>query len=441
MFATPMLIGNLFQQAYSMVDAIIVGRYISGHALAAVGVSMSVLFFLGAILMGITTGASVLISQFYGARQQTELERTVSTSIVFMIGFSVLIGGLGVAFSPQILSLLDVPPEIFDDAVLYMRVLLGGIIFPAFYNVYTAYLRALGDSRNPLYILIFCTTLNAGLNLLFVVVLGMGIGSVAASTVIAQGFSAALCYLYIRRNVPLLHSARLTYCPKMFRAILKYGTPAAIQLSLVSLAQLTITRLVNNFGADAAAGITAAVRIDQFAMMPIQTVSLALSTFVAQNMGAGKEARALNGMRSSTMFMVGLAVAMSAVVIASGPQLMSMFLNEGDANTPGILSVGTGYLNVMAMFYFLFAFLFAFNGFFRGVGDAVMAMVFPVVSLTIRTVSAYLMVGLAGMGPEALAWSIPIGWGITSFASFVYYKRRLWVGKVAAKAEPEDDLL
>jgi len=433
LFAAPMLIGNLFQQAYSVVDAIIVGRYISGHALAAVGISMSVLFFLMAILMGLTTGVSVLISQFYGAKQQAELERTVATSIVFMIGFAVLIGGLGVAFSPQILRLLDAPPEIFDDAVLYMRVLMGGILFPAFYNVYTAYLRALGDARNPLYILIFCTTLNAGLNFLFVLVLGLGIGGVAAGTVVAQGLSAVLCFLYIRRRVPLLNVTRLAFCPEMFRAILKYGTPAAIQLSLVSLAQLTITRLVNNFGADAAAGVTAAVRIDQFAMMPIQTVSMALSTFVAQNMGAGKEARAIKGMHSSTIFMVGLAVSMSVVIIAFGPQLMSMFLDSGDANTPGILGVGVSYLNIMAMFYFLFAFLFVFNGFFRGVGDAVIAMVFPVMSLTIRTVSAYLMVGIAGMGPEALAWSIPIGWGVTSFASFVYYKRRLWVGKVIAK--------
>jgi Na+-driven multidrug efflux pump len=194
LFAAPMLIGNLFQQAYRVVDAVIVGRYISGYALAAIGV-----------------GASVLISQFYGAKQQNQLERTVSTSIVFMIGFSVLIGGLGALLSPAILRMLGVPPEIFADAVLYMRVLMGGIIFPAFYNVYTAYLRALGDSRNPLFILIFCTVLNAGLNLLFVLVLGMGIGSVAASTVIAQGLSAVLCYLFIRRNTPLLHVCSARY--------------------------------------------------------------------------------------------------------------------------------------------------------------------------------------------------------------------------------------
>jgi Na+-driven multidrug efflux pump len=221
----------------------------------------------------------------------------------------------------------------------------------------------------------------------------------------------------------------------MFRAILKYGAPAAIQMSLVSLAMLTVTRLINGFGATAAAGVTAANRIEQFAMMPIMTMSMALSTFVAQNMGAGKEARAISGMRSSALFMVGLSVVLSTVILTFGPQIMSLFLDADDALSPGILGIGVEYLNIISMFYFLFAFLFAFNSFFRGAGDAIIAMVFPVVSLTLRTVSAYMMVGFLDMGPEALAWSIPIGWGITSLASFVYYKRRLWVGKVVAKVE------
>lgn len=439
LFSIPMLIGNLFQQFYSMVDAVVVGRYVGGTALAAVGMAMNVLQFLLSVLIGLTTGASVIISQFYGAKQFDKLERTVSTSIVFLAGFSVGIAILGIVFSPALFRLLNASPEIMDDAVLYMRLLMGGMLFPIFYNMYTAYLRALGDSRSPLLILICCTVLNTGLDLLLVVRFHLGVLGVAIATVIAQSISAVLCFLYTRRNVPLLRINRLSFDASLFRSILKYGAPAAIQLSLVSLAGLTITRLINSFGAIAMAGTTAATKIDQLAIMPVSNMSMALSTFVAQNMGAGQEERACRGFRSTLVFMVLLAACISGLLIAFGPNLMSLFLNRDDANTGEILRIGLNYLNVMVLFYFLFALLFAFNGFFRGAGDAVIAMVFPVTSLAIRAVAAHLLVDFAGMGPEALAWSIPIGWGLCSFASWVYYAKRLWAGKAVTlgrDAEP-----
>jgi putative MATE family efflux protein len=428
-FAVPMLIGNIFQQLYSMVDAIVVGQYVGGGALAAVGVSMTILQFLIATLIGLTTGASVLISQFYGAKQFERLKLTVSTSIVFLGAFSLVIGLIGIVFSPYILTLLNTSPEIMADAVLYMRLLMGGMVFPIYYNMYTAYLRALGDSRSPLVILIFCTLLNVALDLLFVIQFNMGVMGVAIATVIAQFVSAALCCLYVLRRVPLLRVDKLLFDRPLFGSILKYGTPAAIQLSLVSLATLTITRLINSFGTEAIAGITASTKIDQLAMMPVSTISMALSTFVAQNMGAGLEERAKKGFRSSLLFMVAVAACISVLLILFGPQLISLFLNDEEAGTGEILRVGLSYLNIMGSFYFLFAILFAFNGFFRGVGDAVMAMVFPVVSLAVRTVSAHMLVDFAGMGPEALAWSIPIGWALCSLGSFVYYRKRLWAGK------------
>ncbi len=436
-FSIPMLIGNLFQQLYSMVDAMVVGQFVGGNALAAVGVSMNVLQFLTSVLIGLTTGASVLISQFYGAKQHDKLERTVSTSIIFLGVLSLLLAVLGFFFSPALLHLLDADPVIMDDATLYMRVLLLGMVFPIFYNMYTAYLRALGDSRSPLIILICCTVLNTGLDLLFVVVFHWDVIGVAVATVISQFVSAVLCYIYTYKKVPLLKVKKLVFDSSLFGAILKYGTPAAIQLALVSLASLTITRLINSFGAATMAGITAATKIDQFATMPVSNISMALSTFAAQNMGAGKEERARKGLRSSLLMMVGLAILISGVVMLLGASLISMFVSPNDANVGTILDAGNNYLSIMMMFYFVFAFLFAFNGFFRGVGDAVIAMVFPVASLTIRTVAAYMLVYFAGMGSEALAWSIPIGWAITSFASFIYYKKRLWVGKLAKAVSGE----
>ena len=430
-FAAPMIIGNLFQQLYSIVDAIVVGRFVGGGALAAVGISISVVGFLTSTLIGFTTGAAVVISQFYGAKKLDRLKSTVSVSVLFMLALSVVLTILGFVFAPHLLRLLGTDPEIFDDALIYLRIMMCGIVFTMFYNMYGAYLRALGDSRRPLYILIFTVTLSGILTFYLVVYQGMGVVGAAASTVFAQFIAALLGFLYTRRFVPLLNIKKLFFDSELFALILKYGTPAALQMSMVMLAHLFITRLINTFGSAAMAGITAVARIDQLAIMPIATLSMAMSTFVAQNMGAGLENRARKCFRISIVYTLVMAVSISALLMAFAPELVSLFINQADESAPEILRIGTSYLNIMVIFYFLFAILFSFNGFFRGVGDAKIAMVFPAMSLTIRTVAAHILVGVFDMGPEALAWSIPMGWSICSLASWIYYKKRLWVGKVA----------
>ena len=433
MFSIPMIVGALFQQLYGIVDAIVVGRFLGGGALAAVGVSMWTFFFVTAMIFGFTTGASVIVSQFFGAKQNADLEKAVSTSVVFFAALTTVLTVLGILFAPFLLRLLGTPEDIFDYALLYMRVQMSGLVFIVFFNMYMSYLRALGNSRTPLYFLIFSTTFNGALNIVLVLVLGLGLGAVAAGTVVSQAIAAMLCVFYTRKHARLLYTTKIAFVISHFKHIIKYGTPAAIQLSLVSFAMLVITRLINSFGYEAMAGITAAGRIDQMAILPVSTLSLALSTFVAQNMGAGLEDRAIKGLWSILLSMVLMAAAISTVIIITGPWLMAMFV---DANEPGadlIMQTGLNYLNILVVFYFLFAILFAFNGFFRGVGDAVIAMVFPVASLTLRTLGAYGLVHFAGMGPEALGWSIPIGWSVTSLLSFVYFKKRLWVGKTVIR--------
>ena len=432
-FSLPMFIGNLVQQMYSMVDMIVVGRYVSGSALASVGISMSVIMFIVSILIGLTTGSSVVISQLFGARQYDRLKSTVSVSIITFLGISITLTVLGTTLSPLIFRLLNTSPEIFNNAVIYMRIMMAGVIFPVFYNLYMAYIRALGDSLRPLYFLICASIINIFLDLFFVLVLNMGVAGVAIATIIAQMISFLLCIIYTYRSIPHLQVRKLVFDSELFKLILKYGTPAALQLSLTSFAMLTITRLINSFGSAAMAGITAANRIDQLATMPVSSLSAALSTFVAQNMGAGLEDRARKGFHTGLISMLIYSVFISTVIMVFHNQFISMFLNPNDVNTPEILRIGGSFLNILAMFYFLFAFLFGFNGFFRGVGDAVAAMALPVFSLAVRTAAAYSLVIFAGMGPEALAWSIFIGWGISSLAGFIYYKKRLWVGKVAVK--------
>jgi len=430
-FAAPMMIGNLFQQMYNIVDAMIVGRYVGAGALAAVGISVSVSIFLISALIGLSSGAAVVVAQFFGAKQNDRVESAVSVSIIFNMCLSALLLTFGIVFAPHLLRMLNTDPEVMDDAVIYMRIMMAGMPFNVLYNMYTSFLRALGDSKRPLYILIFTVTLSGVLTLYLVIVQGMGVAGAAGSTVFSQLVAAVLCYLYARRSVPLLKVNKFTFDFGMFRLILKYGVPAAVQFSIVSLAHLFISRLINSFGAATMAAITAVARIDQFAIMPVHTLSMAMSTFVAQNMGAEREDRAMKGFRVTLLYMLGFSVFISAVLMALAPQLISLFLNPDDLSAPEILYIGQRYLNIMVIFYFVFAFLFAFNGFFRGVGDAVIAMVFPIFSLTLRTSSAYILVLVVGMGADALAWSIPIGWTLASLGSWIYFKKRLWVGKVA----------
>ena len=429
-FVIPMMIGSFFQQLYSLADAVIVGRYIGGGSLAAVGISMTVSFFLTSLLIGLTSGASILISQLYGAKDVEQMKRVISTSIIFLTFLAVILTVLGITLTPLILRALGAPLEIVNDARIYMQITMGGIIFTVFYNMYTAYLRALGEAKRPLYILIFASLFNIGLNYLFVPILNLGIAGAAAGTVISQGAAAILCYIYVRHKVPLLRVQEMVFNRKLLLAILKYGVPAALQLSMVALAALIITRLINSFGTAAIASITAVQRIDQLAIIPIFTLSTALSVFVGQNIGAGKEDRCLKGLRVVMFQALVLAVGISATLLVFGRRLIALFIYQYDENVYVILEIGHNYMRIMILFYFLFAILFSFNGFFKGVGDAMIAMVFPAISLAIRTVAAYGLVYLGGMGPEALAWSIPLGWVVACFLSFAYYKKRLWVGKM-----------
>ncbi|MCL2201893.1 MAG: MATE family efflux transporter, partial [Oscillospiraceae bacterium] len=413
-FAVPMLLGNLFQQLYNLVDAVVVGYFISGDALAAVGISMSMVILLTSMLIGFTTGAAVLVAQFFGAKQFDKLKRTVSVSIIFLAGLSLLLSLVGVILAPQLLWLFGTDDYIFDDALMYMQILMAGLVCMVFYNMYTAYMRALGETRRPLYILVLSVVLSGILSVYLVAVAGLGVFGAAVSTVFSMLLAAVLSYFYAKKKLPILMVEKLTFDKELFWLIIKYGAPAALQMSLVSFAHLLITWLINDsFGAPAMAAITAVARIDGLATMPVATLSLAVSTFVAQNMGARLEDRAIKGFKIATGYMLIASVVMTGVLMLLSSQVLSLFVAYDDPNYLEIIGIGQNYMNIMVIFYFLFAFLFAFNGFFRGVGDAVIAMVFPVLSLTLRTVSAYGLVLFAGMGPEALAWSIPIGWGIS----------------------------
>jgi putative MATE family efflux protein len=432
-FSLPLLLGTIIQQLYNTTDAIIVGRYLGGTALAAVGSAGFIVNFMLAVIMGLAMGSSVLVSQLYGAKNWIELKRAVTTIAVFMTLVIAFISIVGFIATKPFLRILDTPPDILDEMAEYLSVLLATLIFPMYYNLFSSLLRALGESKYPTYILIGTTIANVFLDLMFVLWLKQGVLGVAYATAISQAISALLCYLYILRSMPELKISSLTVDKRMLMQTLRYSIPASIQLSLTSLASLLILRLVNSFGALAVAGYSAAVKADQLAIVPLNSIGLAISTFVAQNMGAGLEKRAKQGLRSGMFLMVAVGVIISAIVILLRKPFVSLFIEMEAEDAAVILRTGTSYLSILCFFYVLFAVFFAFNGFFRGVGDAVVVMALTVSSLTIRNICANLFVAFTGMQLEAVAWSIPVGWGLCDLFCLWYFLRRKWAGKMAVK--------
>ena len=432
-FSVPLLIGNLLQNLFLVADTVIVGRFIGGTALAAVGSSMAIIQVLVAVLIGLATGASIVISQFFGAKKEKELKKTVSTSMIAMAGLSVILTIAGVFGAGPMLRLLGVDDIIFNDARTYLQVLMAGVAIPIYLNVYMAYMRALGDSRTPLIILSISAVLNVVFTIMFIVAFNWGMAGVGMATLASQALGTVACILIANRRIPQLRLRlnEIKFDKGIFKLILSYGIPASIQLSITSLASLTIMRLVNSLGAVATAGFSIGLRVENFALMPLANINLAISTFVGQNIGAGDEKRAKQGLRDGMKLMLGIGIFTSAVLLIFSPRLMHMFVEPGYINAAAIIQEGTLYLSIISMFYVLFGIFFAFNGFFRGVGDQVIVMILTITSLTLRTTLAHIFVHVFGWDLAAVAWSIPIGWALCGAYAYYHYKSGRWRGKSA----------
>ncbi|MEG1862545.1 MAG: MATE family efflux transporter, partial [Oscillospiraceae bacterium] len=284
-FAMPMLIGNVFQQLYSTVDSIIVGNFVGKNALAAISGSTSVQFLIIAVAFGFTAGMSVVLSQVYGARDYDKLKRTFSTGLIFVFFMSIVLAVFGYFVSEPILRALGTPPEILPDSVTYLRVMFVGLPAMFLYNMYAAVLRAVGDSKTPLYFLIIASIINIVLDYSFVVFFSWGVMGVALATMIAQIISGILCFFYINKNVEIFHLRKDEYIfdKEIIGAIVKYGLPAAVQQSIMSISFLAVQKFVNYFGGDMMAAFGVANRIEGFVTMPMMNMAMALSMFAGQN--------------------------------------------------------------------------------------------------------------------------------------------------------------
>ncbi len=429
-FALPMLIGNVFQQLYMMVDSVVVGRGVGKEALAAVGASFPIIFLMVSLIIGVTMGASIMLSQYFGARDFRKLRATVETTVIFLFFAAVLVTVLGLVLSGSILRALQTPPAVFHLARQYLIVMFAGMLFLFGYNTVSAVLRGLGDSKNPLYFLMIATAVNIVLDLLFVLVFRWGVAGAAWATVLAQGFSFLIGIIYLQRSPhEFLHLriGSIRFDREIFRTILQVGLPSGIQQSLVALGFIALTRIVNPFGTNVIAGYTAASRLDTFASMPAMNLSMAISTFVGQNLGAQKPERVRKGYLYTLLMAGAISLVMTAIMIGFRRPLIGLF--SGD---PAVVAIGGEYLLIVSLFYVVFSSMFITGGVLRGAGDTMTQMVITLLALwVVRIPVSALLSSLAGS--TGIWWGIPAGWVVGFAATFIYFLGGRWKRKVLVR--------
>ncbi len=423
-FSIPLLIGNIFQQLYNTVDALVVGNAVGSGALAAVGASGMIIFFFVSLFIGIATGAGVLISQAFGAKDRDRLQKTVSTMYGLTLYVGIFLSVVGFLLSKPILILLKTPPEIMDASVAYLRIIFVGMLASAAYNSIGGVLRAVGDSITPLIFLIVATVLNIFLDLFFVLVLDMGVPGVAIATILAQAISAILSIIRLNQLDEALHlkPGRLKIYREVLPEILRIGLPSGIQQISISLGSMVIQGLVNSLGVVVVAGWTSAMRIDTFTTMPMMTISMAITTYVGQNIGAQRIDRVDRGIKVSLGLVVVVAAIMSSASLIFARPLLNMF-------TPGetqVIDAGMDILWRIAPFYFLLGTMFCMSGVMRGAGEARVPMITSIMSVcAIRVPLAYLLFAVIGT-PSSIWWAIPIGWLLGFLFQLLYYRFGKW---------------
>ncbi len=428
-FSGPLVLASIFQNLYNVIDSIVVGNVLGKEALAAVGASFPVLWTLISLIVGIGSGASTVVSQYFGAKDNENVVKTIDTIYIFFFGASVLVSIIGIAFSESILRLIRLPEEIIPDAKLYMNIYLAGMVLLFGFNGTTSILRGLGDSKTPLYFIIIAALLNTMLDLLFVVVFKWGIASVAIATVMAHGFAFFGAIWYLNKTHPVIHFSikQLNFDREIFKSCARIGLPTGFQQSFVAIGMMAIMGIVNGFGTAAIAAYTVALRIDSFAKMPSITFSSALSTFVGQNLGAFEEKRAKRGLVSTLYISGGYSIFITILIVLLGHQLMTLFIDD-----PEVIKIGREYLVIVSSFYILFSVMFSLMGMMRGAGATFIPMVTTVVALWVVRLPISIWWS-EKIGVTGIWWALPVSWTIGLCVLLVYYFSGKWKRHVIIK--------
>ncbi len=428
-FTVPMLIGNVFQQLYNVVDSVIVGRYLGNEALAAVGASFPLIFTLIALIIGISTGVTIVISQHYGAKNMDQVRKAIETMYLFLFYTSILVTVLGIFLSKSIFRLIDLPEEVIPQAVIFFNYYSLGFLFFFGFQGTSAILRGLGDSKTPLYFLVISVLVNILLDILFIVTFGWGIESVAIATVISQAGAFVTIIWYLHRTQPLLrfNFFQMRFDRGIFRKSMQIGLPTGLQQTFVAVGMLALYKVVNEFGTTVIAAYAVAMRIDSFAALPAMNFSAALSSFVGQNIGANRQDRVKQGLKATLRMTAIISVSVTIITWLFADQIMMMFTRD-----MAVVEAGKQYLLVVSSFYILFSTMFVYNGILRGAGDTVIPMFITLFALwVIRIPFSFFLA--KWFGPVGIWWGIPIAWAIGAVFSYFYYKSGKWKTKTVVK--------
>lgn len=431
LFAMPIFWGNLFQQLYNVVDSLVVGNVLGKDALAAVSSSGSLIFLIVGFINGIFVGAGVVIARYFGAKDMKSVSIAVHTTIAFGLIAGIVVTAAGMGLTPWMLKMMGTPSDVLPNSILYFRLYFAGGIGIVMFNTCMGIFQAVGDSRRPLYYLIISSIVNVVLELLFVAVLGFGIGGAAIATVIAQFVSAILAFVKLMKvdGVHRVHINQIRIQRKMLIRLLKMGIPTGVQNSVIGFANVIVQSNINNFGSVAMAGCGSYSKIEGFVFLPITSFSVALTTFIGQNLGAKQYERAKKGARFGILAGVLLAETVGIVLWILAPVLIRFFNSQ-----PDVIAFGVMQLRTEALFYCLLALSHCLAGILRGAGKSTIPMIVMLVCwCAIRITYITIMVRVIP-DIQVIFWAYPLTWFLSSVTFLFYYKKADWLHSFTDRA-------
>lgn len=422
-FAIPMILGNLFQQFYNIADSVIVGKFLGPDALAAVGASNSITTLFVMVAIGTGIGCSVIISQLFGAGRMKDVKSSISTALIAIFVFSIILSTIGFMLSGNILKWMHTPSDVYEEADKYLKIYFLGFAFLFMYNAFNAVFNALGDSAKPLVFLIFSSALNIGLDILFVWKFGWGVAGAAWATLIAQAVSAIISFIVLIHKIRGMQCERYDrFSPGLLKKMVSMAIPTVIQQSIVSIGLLLIQSVVNRFGSDFLAGYTAAIKIDNLVIVPMVNVGNAVSTFTAQNIGAGQFDRVKKGYRTGLIMAAAIGVALGVWLHFGSESVIGLFMDADDG--AAAIRVGKEYLSIISLQYFMMGMMNVTAAILRGAGDKKWFLAQSLINLAFRVALVYILADITK--GYVIMWASGIGWTIGFMISYFRYRQGGW---------------
>ncbi len=433
-FTIPILIGNLFQQMYSMVDTAIVGQFVGVGALAAVGSTGGLVFLVQGFVNGLTHGFSVIVSQRYGANDEEGIKKATATSIYLSAIATVILTAICMIGAKPLLQIMNTPTDIIADASLYVSILFGGLIATIVYNLLASLLRAFGDSKTPLYFLILASITNIVLDLVLIINFNMGVAGAAIATVASQGLSGVLCYIYMMKKFDILtlKKEHFKYDSLLVKELMFISLPMALQYSITAIGVMILQVAVNSFGSTTVAAYTAASKVEQLVVQPGIALGMTMATYSAQNLGAREIERVRQGVRKCTWITLIVNAVAGVAVVLFGTYIVQLFIPAGNIDA---IPLAQQYLNTVAVFFPILGLLFLYRFTLQGIGNTVVPMFAGVMELIMRTLVAFTLPGL--LGYQGVCFASPFAWiGATIWLLWAYFKA---IPKLQSKYQQEQN--